>query len=351
MPGMKPTPTVAADGKSLPSAIRLGIMAGLVPLMLLVASQAFADADRWRSQGWQTDFSKSSIDFNEILSGGPPRDGIPSIDDPQFVAAKEVTNLGPLEPVIRLDINGDVRAYPLQVLTWHEIVNDVVGNTPVAVTYCPLCNSALVFDRQVGEQLLEFGTTGKLRNSDLVMYDRQTETWWQQFTGGAIVGELLDTNLRMIPSRVESFERFVSASPDGKVLVPNNPSMRRYGSNPYVNYDSRNAPLSLFRGDLPTDIEPMVRVVVVKQDGEPKATTLSHLRDQSSIKLGNVELTWESGQNSALDTGRISMGRDVGNVVAYAINADGSRGDEVVYDVTFAFAFLAFHPEAEIIQE
>lgn len=326
-------------------------MAGLFALSLLMAGHAFGNADQWRSEGWKTDFSKSSIDFSDILSGGPPRDGIPSIDNPQFVPARDITNLGPMEPVIRLEIDGDVRAYPLQVMTWHEIVNDVVADTPVAVTYCPLCNSALVFDRTVDGQVLEFGTTGKLRNSDLVMYDRQTESWWQQFTGNAIVGALLDTDLRMIPSRVESFERFAAAHPDGKVLVPNNPKMRRYGSNPYVNYDSRNAPYPLFRGDLPDDIGPMERVVVIKQGDTPGAVTLEHLRNQKTLRLGDVELVWEIGQNSALDTDRISAGRDVGNVVAYALQADGSRGAEVVYDVTFAFAFLAFHPEAEIIQE
>lgn len=320
-------------------------------LASLIVSPVLANSDLWKTEGWTTDFSKSSISFNEILSGGPPKDGIPSIDDPKFVAAKDVSHLGPLEPVIRLVIDGDVRAYPLQVMTWHEIVNDVVGGTPVAVTYCPLCNSALVFDRNVGDKLLDFGTTGKLRNSDLVMYDRQTETWWQQFTGTAIVGELLDTELRMIPSRVESFERFKNANPDANVLVPNVPGMRRYGSNPYVNYDSRDTPYPLFQGSLPTDIGPMVRVVVVKEAGKPLATTLSHLRQQSSVKLGDVELAWESGQNSALDSGDISEGRDVGNVFAYSLNADGSRGDEVVYDVTFAFAFLAFHPEAKIVQE
>lgn len=326
-------------------------VATIAAIASLMAMPAMANSDLWKTQGWTTDFTKSSISFQEILSGGPPKDGIPSIDDPKFVIAKDVTHLGPLEPVIRLIIDGDVRAYPLQVLTWHEIVNDVVGGTPVAVTYCPLCNSALVFDRNVDDKLLDFGTTGKLRNSDLVMYDRQTESWWQQFTGTAIVGEFLNTQLRMIPSRVESFERFQKANPDAKVLVPNTPGMRRYGSNPYVNYDSRDTPYPLFQGSLPTDIGPMVRVVVVKQDGDPIATTLSHLRQQSSVKLGEVELAWESGQNSALDAGDISEGRDVGNVIAYSLNADGSRGEEVVYDVTFAFAFLAFHPEAKIVQQ
>tara|TARA_R110000868_G_scaffold11981_46_gene58241 strand:- start:1575 stop:2642 length:1068 start_codon:yes stop_codon:yes gene_type:complete len=342
---------IAPDEPATISASRLWLLLTIGPLLALFASQALANPDQWRSEGWKTDFSQSSITFDEILSGGPPRDGIPSIDDPKFVAAKDITNLGALEPVIRVEINGDIRAYPLQVMTWHEIVNDIVGGTPVAVTYCPLCNSALVFDRTTDGVMLEFGTTGKLRNSDLVMYDRQTESWWQQFTGTAIVGKLLGTDLRMIPSRVESFERFVNANPDGKVLVPNNPKMRRYGSNPYVSYDSRNTPYPLFRGDLPSDIDPMLRVVVVKQDGAPKATTLTHLREQSSVRLGNVELTWEGGQNSALDTDRISEGRDVGNVMAYEIKADGSRGNEVVYDVTFAFAYLAFHPGAEILQK
>ncbi|MEP4432157.1 MAG: DUF3179 domain-containing protein [Hyphomicrobiales bacterium] len=323
----------------------------IAALATLAVTPVLANSDVWKSEGWSTDFNKSSISFSEILSGGPPKDGIPSIDDPKFMAAKDITNLGPLEPVIRLAINGDIRAYPLQVMTWHEIVNDQVGGTPVAVTYCPLCNSALVFDRNVDGKLLDFGTTGKLRNSDLVMYDRQTETWWQQFTGTAIVGEFLDTELRMIPSRVESFERFQNANPDARVLVPNTPGMRRYGTNPYVNYDSRAAPYPLFQGSLPTDIGPMVRVIVVKDGNEPIATTVTYLRQESSIKLGSVELTWESGQNSALDSGDISQGRDVGNVAAYRINADGSRGDEVVHDVTFAFAFLAFHPEAKIVQE
>jgi hypothetical protein len=147
------------------------------------ATHALAGPETWTREGWKTDFSKSSVPFGEIISGGPPRDGIPSIDDPKFASASEVTDIDGREPVIRFGVDDDVRAYPLRVLTWHEIANDVVGGTPVAVTYCPLCNAAIVFDRRVEGQVLEFGTTGKLRNSDLVMYDRQTESWWQQFTG------------------------------------------------------------------------------------------------------------------------------------------------------------------------
>ena len=155
----------------------------IVLFVLAFCATAIANPDSWARQGWSTDFTKHSIDYSEILSGGPPKDGIPSIDNPAFLPVSEIENLDDLEPVIGLELGGEARAYPLQVLMWHEIVNDTVGGRPVTVTYCPLCNAALVFDRMIDGKPDTFGTTGKLRNSDLVMYDRRTESWWQQFTG------------------------------------------------------------------------------------------------------------------------------------------------------------------------
>ena len=315
-------------------------------VFLAVSAPAGANPARWRAQGWnKTDFGKTSIDYSEILSGGPSKDGIPSIDNPKFAALKEVSSLGGMEPVIGLEINGDARAYPLRVLIWHEIVNDKIGGTPVTVTYCPLCNSALVFDRRLDGKLLDFGTTGKLRNSDLVMYDRQTESWWQQFTGTGIVGEYTGKELKTIPARLESFDNFRARHPDGKVLVPNNEGMRRYGKNPYAGYDTASAPF-LYSGDMPEDINPMARVVVVKVGGKPQAVTLELLREKGEVKLGPVLLKWRKGQNSALDTSEIAKGRDVGNVLAQRKSASGM--EDVVYDVTFAFVFHAFHPKQPI---
>jgi hypothetical protein len=144
-----------------------------------------AEPAHWRLEWPNTDFTRHSVDLEEIIPGGPPKDGIPSIDGPEFVPVAEAA-LPENEPVIGLVVSEDARAYPLRILIWHEIVNDVVGGVPVAVAYCPLCNTGLVFDRRVGEEVLEFGTTGKLRRSDLVMYDRTTESWWQQFLGEAI---------------------------------------------------------------------------------------------------------------------------------------------------------------------
>ena len=311
-------------------------VAGLVRI-----PDAGANPLRWAVEWPNTDFSRRSIDLADILSGGPPKDGIPSIDKPRTVAIAEAGNLTDTEPVIGLVLNGKARAYPLRIMIWHEIVNDELGGVPVTVTYCPLCNSSIVFDRRLGGKILDFGTTGKLRYSDLVMYDRQTESWWQQCLGEGIVGEMTGQRLKIIPSRLESFADFKKRAPDGDVLVPNNPGLRNYGANPYTGYDSSGFPF-LYRGDMPKGISPMIRVVVV--DGE--AWSLPLLRDKGTITKGNLVLRWRPGQNSALDTRAIPEGRDVGNVVVRRGTGDTAR--DVVYDVTFAFVYNAFFPGREI---
>lgn len=303
----------------------------------------------WKGQGWtKTNFDKKIIEFEEILSGGPPKDGIPSIDNPKFIAAAEEKDLGEMEPVIGLEVNGEAKAYPLRILIWHEIVNDVIGGKPVAVTYCPLCNSAVVFEREFNGRVHDFGTTGKLRNSDLVMYDRQTESWWQQFEGKGIVGEYTGRELVTIPARLESFAKFKARQADGKVLTPRKRRIRQYGFNPYVGYDSRNAPYPLFRGDLPTDINPMSRVIVVKSKGKPVGVTMDLVRKSGPIKIDDITISWENGQNSALDDSSIKKGRDVGNITAQRMQ-NGTMVDHV-YDVTFAFVFKAFYPDQQIRQ-
>ena len=310
-------------------------------VLLASTGATAASPSSWSLEWSNTDFSKHAVPFDEIMSGGPPKDGIPSIDDPRFVPVSEVQGIAGTEPVLGITVNGESRAYPLRILTWHEIVNDVVGGVPVTVTFCPLCNSGIVFDRRAAGRVLDFGTTGKLRNSDLVMYDRQTESWWQQFLGEAIVGEMTGQRLKMLSSRMESLARFRARAPDGKVQVPTNPDMRDYGQNPYVSYDSATRPF-LFRGELPEGIEPMVRVVAV----EGEAWSMPLLRERGSITAGDIVLTWEAGQNSALDSRLIARGRDVGNAVVQ--RRLGDRLEDVVHDVIFAFVFHAFHPAGVI---
>lgn len=316
-------------------------------ISIIATSAAFGQSAEtfWQAEGWKTNFEKSSVDFLEIMSGGPPRDGIPSIDDPQFIAAADEQQVTDMEPVIGLTINNDARAYPLRILMWHEIVNDVVGGTPVAVTYCPLCNAAITFDRMVDGKVLEFGTTGKLRKSDLVMYDRSTDSWWQQFSGEAIVGDYLGTKLKLVASRLESFGQFKKRFPAGRVLVPNETSIRAYGSNPYEGYDSRNAPY-FDVGGLPQDINPMERVVVVRKDGkEPMIITMNAVRENGRLERDGYTLTWRKGQTSALDQRNIAKSRDVGTITAMR------DGKDVPYDVTFAFVAHSFHPKISIAQK
>lgn len=324
--------------------IWLGSVFALMTLCCLALgiAQASANPLAWKFEWPKTDFSKKTVEWNEILSGGPPKDGIPSIDEPKFVNVGKVSDLGEMEPVISLDINGDKRAYPLRILIWHEIVNDTIGGVPVSVTYCPLCNSAIVFDRRLDGQVLDFGTTGKLRNSDLVMYDRQSESWWQQFTGTGIVGSMTGKSLTMIPARVESFSKFRNRmGMQAKVLVPNNPGMRPYGANPYGGYDSSPRPF-LYRGEMPEGIKPLAYVVAVGKE----AWALDLVKQKKEIVAGDLRISWEAGQNSALDKGDISEGRDIGNIVVQR-KTDGKWAD-AVHDLTFAFTFHAFVPDGRI---
>lgn len=313
-----------------------------VAFAVFVPQPAVADGPLSWSREWpNTDFSRISIDLGEIRSGGPPKDGIPSIDAPVFVPSADRATLAEDEPVISVSINGDARAYPLQILIWHEIVNDVVGGIPVAVTYCPLCNAAIVFDRRIDGSTLSFGTTGKLRHSDLVMYDRETESWWQQFVGEAIVGELTGKTLRPLPSRLESFRRFRDRHPDGRVQVPNDPKLRPYGRNPYVGYDTSIRPF-LYAGDLPPDVPAMAYVVAA----EGQAWTMELIRREGRVRSGDIVISWETGSRSALDTAAIANGRDIGNVVVQRQTAAGLV--DLPYDLTFAFVFHAFRPNAPL---
>lgn len=315
------------------------------------ASNPFGDSvpNSWRGEWPDTDFTKSTVRFDEIISGGPPKDGIPSIDEPQFTNVGSIKTIPETEPVITLTVAGETRIYPLRFLTWHEIVNDRIGGVPVAVTYCPLCNAGIVFDARLGDGELTFGTTGKLRKSDLVMYDRQTESWWQQFSGQAIVGQLTGQTLKMLPSRMEAFGLAKSRHPDAQVLTLQSTFSRPYGSNPYVGYDTAVRPF-LFAGELPPDIDPMMRVVVVDE----KAWTLPLLQNKGRIEDGDLVISWRPGQNSALDTRFIYKGRDVGNVTVQRLVAKegGDSGlEDQVHHVTFAFVFHAFHPEGQLFKD
>jgi hypothetical protein len=279
---------------------------------------------------WNTNWNRHTIDYNDLLSGGPPRDGIPSIDDPSFVSPSQAQAwLADNEPVIALDIDGQARAYPLQILTWHEIVNDTVGDVPVAVTFCPLCNSAITFDRRLEGAVYEFGTSGLLRNSDLVMYDRTTESLWQQFTGEGIVGDLAGKTLTFLPSSIVSFADFQEAFPEGVVLSRDTGFNRRYGQNPYVGYDDIGSSPFLFRGEIDGRLAAVERVVTVSLEDEGvdvayPATVLSEVGVINDSQAGRDLVVFHTdGTTSALDARNIAESEDVGATGVFDPNLDG----------------------------
>lgn len=331
------------NGSLLAAALGAIVVAAPAGAMELVDPQEVPQA--WIGQGWPTDFSRATVDFGEILSVLGP-DNIPAIDDPEFAPVTADAIPGN-EPVIALEIAGDARAYPIRILMWHEIVNDTVGGTPVAVTYCPLCNTSIVFDRRLDGEATTFGTTGKLRFSDLVMYDRAGFNWWQQFTGEAIAGKRAGEQLAIVPSRLMSYETFAAAYPDGQVLQPHPSRPGGSGTNPYADYDTSVRPF-LFDGQLPDDIEPMARVVLVQAESPPVGVAVAHLRDTQPLRVGALEFRWAPGQASALDTPLIQDGRDIGNIEVVRLTEDGEV--PVVHEVTFGFAAKAFYPDLDIIQ-
>ena len=268
----------------------------------------------------------------DVLSGGPPPDGIPSIDAPEFERAADVGFLQPQEAVVTLTLNGDARAYPVQVLLWHEIVNDTVGGEPVTITYCPLCNTAIGYYRQLGDRIFDFGTSGRLYNSALVMYDRQTESLWAHYTGQAIAGALTGSQLELIPMATVAFETFLDEHPNGLVMTRPGGFGRSYGTNRYVNYDTPNGSPTFFGGTPDDRLPPQTRVLVVRHGGASVAVQLYTLQSEGvlPLDLGGVPAHAFQmvafhlpGTATPIQNQQVAFGRDVGATGVFDPNVDG----------------------------
>lgn len=362
----------------------------LLLTLFSLAPLASGDEAMWRTEWPNTDFSRTTVDLGEFISGGPPKDGIPSIDHPVFETTTTASTwLDPAEPVITLVVDGQARAYPLQILIYHEIVNDEVAGFPLAVTFCPLCNAAVVFERRVDGEVLDFGTTGKLRRSDLVMYDRQSESWWQQITGSGIVGRYAGTDLKRRPATIVAYRDFREAWPEGKVLSRKTGQSRPYGNNPYRGYDNIDQNPFLLKDDPDPRLPAMERVISVVLGGKQRIYPFSVFNKQPVIndELAGTALVIFSqhGTLSALDQSAIKASRLINSATVFDRQIDdrlftfekrgdgfydqetGSRWNLLGQAVTgplkgksleplvgsgehFAFAWLAFNPEAEIFR-
>lgn len=301
-------------------------------LLLAVAACSTSDEVAGQDDNWRTDFTQIAVDPSEIVSGGPPKDGIPAIDQPRFIGVRAAGRfLGENEPVAVVRRNGVVKAYPIQILIWHEIVNDVVGGDPITVTYCPLCNTTLAFDRRFEGDVLDFGTTGRLRHSDLIMYDRQTETWWQQATGEGIVGEHVRKQLTFVSAPVMRWSDVEASFPEAQVLsreTEHSGYSERYGINPYEGYDTREGPMPwTFGGDTPDQLPRMERVVALHEGGESWAVPFSALREarlaEFTIGGDEVAVFYAPQTVSSVDARRIAESRAVGSSAVYRRVANG----------------------------
>lgn len=281
----------------------------------------------WTREWTETDFCQSNIDFDTVISGGPPRDGIPAVTNPDMNTIDEAQEwLSERSPVIVVEIDGEARAYPHAVLMWHEIANDEFNGVPISVTFCPLCNSSIVFDRRVDGEVLEFGVSGKLRNSDMIMYDRTSFSWWQQLTGEGIVGEYTGTVLDVLPSQVIGFGQFAERYPDGLVMSRNTGFNRNYGVNPYRNYDQTERPF-LFRGDIDDRLPATEHVLAGTVGDEAIAYPFAALAQEfviNDIVDGNEVLAvWQPGTNSSLDQASIDNSRDIGTAALFDRELNG----------------------------
>ena len=297
-------------------AIMSGIIVAQTPLQL-------PDTD------WRTDWAKTSIDLSE-LEASVARDAIPSIDHPRFVSVSEAEQwVGDNEPVILVELDSAARAYPLQVLIWHEIVNDRIGDTPIVVTFCPLCYSALVFKRSIRGAEYHFGVSGMLRYSDLVMFDRETHSLWQQLSGRAIVGTFAGTVLEQIPAQIISFQQFKDEFENGRVLSKETGYTRRYGKNPYVGYDDISEKPWLFRGSFDDRLPPMEKVVAVTIENVDKAYAHKLTRHEGVIhdSVGGTEIVifhTKNGAVSALEKSNIRRSRTLGSTGVFSpVLSDG----------------------------
>ncbi len=349
---------------------RLGLTAAVLCALGVAFGQAFYVLD--------VDKSRSNLPLEGFVYGGVVPQGIPALGfagsyngkiahspAPRFIPAEEAARwLQRVEPIVALQLNGEAKAYPLQILVWHEIVNDVVGGVPVAVTFCPLCNSAFAYDRRVpltpaqlkavraknpnatltkldaafleayaaefGSEAvqnavagleLSFGTTGMLYNSNLVMFDSETSTLWVQLAAEGNVGTLTGVGLLRYPAQIMSFKSFREAFPQGTVLSRETGFTRNYGDNPYLGYDDANEPPFLFDGPLDGRLPPKLRVVSVEVNGEAVAYPYSVLETARAINdvVGGMPIVvlWLPGTHSALDTRNASQARDVGSVAVF----------------------------------
>ena len=305
---------------------RISFRLAVLSVLLFIA---FGELLGQRKNGFN--LSESIIPIDEIKSGGPPKDGIPALTKPKFISADNAKYLNPKDKVIGVSINGEHRAYPIKILNYHEIVNDDVGSTPIVISYCPLCGSGLVFSAIFDSRILNFGVSGLLYNSDVLMYDKQTNSLWSQLMMQAISGKMKDQKLVFIESEHTTWKGWLAQHPDTKVLSDKTGHSRDYSRNPYEGYT--RTPTLYFTVKHESDALPGKKQVLgIEVDGQYKAYSFSDLHKAGTLiedSFNGVDFT-------------ISF--DSPNRSAKIIKSS----QPIVYLTTYWFAWYTFHPETEL---
>ena len=305
---------------------RSSIFVWLIGALLSMQSMESAES----MNGFRLD--DALIPANEIKLGGPPRDGIPSLDYPELVAADGATYLKDRDRVLGISINGVARAYPIRILNYHEIVNDAIGGTAVVVTYCPLCGSGTAFDAAMNGRKTEFGVSGLLYNSDVLMYDRETDSLWSQLMTQAISGPMKGTRLQQLPLSNSSWKEWTERHPDTRVLSNNTGYSRDYRVDPYPNYGITGR--LYFPVTHSSKKYPRKEIVMgLEIDGRFKAYPFRELKKGTS--RFDDEFVGET----------FSVEFDAKHRTARVLGPDGS---EIPTTMAFWFAWYAFHPETEV---
>ena len=274
------------------------------------------------------DVSNATVPPEEIRSGGPPRDGIPAIDRPRFVSPRAVRDLQPEDRVISVTAGGQTRAYPLRILNHHEIVNDELGGSALTITYCPLCGTAMVFDRDIDGRRLDFGVSGLLYYSALLMYDRQTESLWSQVAMQAISGPRVGATLTLMPSETMTWEAWRARYPGGQVLSSNTGFRRDYSRNPYAGYEQSDRvayPVPLTRAELPNK----AWVTGVLLEATPVAFPHRALARVGRVETNVVGIPIEVRYDAPSESVTV---------------VDRRTGEQIPFVNLYWFAWQAFHP-------
>ena len=306
----------------------------LVAVFITINPLIISSAEAVSKNGF--DLSNASVPSAQILRGGPPRDGIPAIDAPRFAAAKDASFMQPDDRLLALSINGENKAYPIKILNWHEIVNDQLGGEAVAVTWCPLCGSGVVFSADVAGQQRDFGVSGLLYQSDVLLYDRQSESLFSQLEAEAISGPLLGEPLRAISVSYSNWSAWRQRYPDGLVLTPETGYRRDYDRNPYQGYDQSRQLYFSVNNAAPPVLHPKERVYGIDYKGFSKAYPTSALeaRGNGSFvdQLGDfeIQLHWDG---------------ELGQLLARAPDQS-----QIVPTIAFWFAWFTFNPESEVYE-